>query len=186
MSRSCSLVLFFFFVFGCGTRNADPATHREEGDQSHSHERDKMLLADLGKKHHAGLTAHLSSKTGNELDVFLETADDAHNPTPLPLTQLTAKAKADDDKEYELIFEPSEPDERKDDPPGKCSHFVAKAPWMKPGDLLTVTTNIELDGKSHSVEWKEFTPKKYAHFAQLSRGPSHLGSFALAGERTAS
>ena len=153
----------FAFVLGCDSPKLAPATHREESDHGHSHERDKMLLADLGKKHHAGLTAHLSSKTGNELDVFLETADDAHKPTPLPLAQLTAKAKTANGTEYELIFEPAEPDERKDDPPGKCSHFVAKAPWMKPEEVLTVTAVIEVEGRRQTVVWPDFLPQKYAH-----------------------
>ena len=160
-----SLALSVAFLLGCGSRDPKPATHRDDTDHGHSHQRGKMMLADLGL-YHAGLTAHLSSKTGNELDILIETANDAHAPVPLPLMKLTATARTADSKEFVLEFEPSEPEERKDDPPGKCSHFVAKAPWMKPGDLLTVTTNIELDGKSHSVEWKEFTPKKYAHFEE--------------------
>ncbi len=158
-----TILLTASFAFGCGSRDPKPATHREAEEHGHSHERDKMLLADLGKKHHAALTAHLSSKTGNELDVFLETADEAHKPAPMPLTKLTAKAKTADGKEYDLTFEPSEPDERKDDPPGKCSHFVAKAPWMKPTDTLSVSATIEIDGKPQTVEWKDFNPKKYAH-----------------------
>ncbi|HEY2910384.1 MAG TPA: hypothetical protein VGI99_09060 [Gemmataceae bacterium] len=152
--------------FGCGTATPPPATHREAAEPTHSHERDKMKLADLGKNHHAGLTAHLSSKTGNELDIFIESADDAHTPAPLPVAKLLAEAVASDGKAHELIFEPSEPEERKGDPPGKCSHFVAKAPWMKPGDSLTVTAGFLIDGQTHSVEWTEFNPKKYAHFEE--------------------
>jgi len=150
-------------LIGCGTQ-APPATHREAAESTHSHERDKMKLADLGKNHHVGLTAHLSSKTGNELDIFIEAADDAHTPTPLPVMKLLAKAVAADGKVHDLVFEPAEMEERKDDPPGKCSHFVAKAPWMKPGDTITVTADIPIDGQTHSVEWKDFNPKKYAHF----------------------
>ena len=72
----------------------------------HSHERDRMLLADAGP-YHAGLTAHLSSKTGNELDVFFETADKDHKPVPLPLASFTATAKTSDGGEQVLEFKPA-------------------------------------------------------------------------------
>ena len=148
---------------GCGG-GAGPvaSTSREAGGHGHSHERGKMLLADVGP-YHAALTAHLSSKTGNELDIFFETADADPKPVPLPLAKLTATAITADGKQYELAFEPSEPDERKDDPPGKCSHFVAKAGWMKPDDVLSMRATVEIDGTPRRVGWKDFNPKKYAH-----------------------
>lgn len=121
-----------------------------------------MQLADVGP-YHAALTAHLSSKTGNELDVFFETADAEPKPVPLPLARFTASAKTASGQEHELAFEPSEPDERKDDPPGKCSHFVAKAGWMKAEDVLTVAATVEIDGKPRRIEWTGFNPKRYAH-----------------------
>jgi hypothetical protein len=146
---------------GCG-EPPPAATFKSEPGHGHSHERDKMLLADLGKKFHAGLTAHLSRKDGNELDLVIETTDG--KPAPLPLTKVTAKAKrAGDAAEYDLLFEPAPKDERKDDPDGTCSRFTAKAPWMKADDTLTVTATIEADGKRYPVEWAEFNPKKYAH-----------------------
>jgi hypothetical protein len=37
---------------------------------------------------------------------------------------------------------------------------------MKPGDTLTVTASIPIDGQTHVVEWTEFNPKKYAHFEE--------------------
>lgn len=163
--RLVTLMLFGVFTLGCGTRDPKPATHREEGEHGHSHERGKMKLEDLGP-YHAGLTAHLSSKEGNELDILIETADAAHQPVPLPLAKLIAKAKSADGKEHELLFEPTELNERKDDPPGKCSRFTAKVAWMKADELLTVTSTIEIDGKTHTVEWKDFNPKKYAHFEE--------------------
>lgn len=148
---------------GCGG-GSGPAgsTSREGGGHGHSHVRGKMLLADAGP-YHAALTAHLSSKTGNELDIFFETADADPKPVPLPLAKLTATATTAGGKEHQLAFEPAEPDERKDDPPGKCSHFVAKAGWMQPDDVLSVRATVEIDGKLHPVEWKGFNPKKYAH-----------------------
>src|SRR5207302_1437870 len=84
----------------------------------------------------AALTAHLSSKTGNELDIFFETADKDHKPVPLPLKRFTATAKTADGGEQVLEFTPAPKDERKDDPDGTCSHFVATASWMKPEDRL--------------------------------------------------
>jgi hypothetical protein len=77
-----------------------------------------------------------------------------------------AKAKTAAGQEHTLDFEPSEPDERKDDQPGTCSRFTAKAAWMKSTDRLTVTATIEVDGKPHVAEWKDFDPKKYAHFEE--------------------
>ena len=167
MLRVVSTFLFpAVLAIGCGTPDPKPAaTHRDEADHGHSHERGKLMLADLGP-YHAGLTAHLSSKTGNELDILIETANDAHTPVPLPLMKLTAKARTADGKEHALEFEPSEPEERKDDPPGKCSHFTAKAAWMKSEDVLSVRARIEIDGKPQRVEWKDFNPKKYAHFEE--------------------
>jgi hypothetical protein len=158
--------VLFLFALGCGSDIAtSPATHRDAGDHGHSHERGTMKLADLGP-YHAGLTAHLSSKTGNELDIVIETADAAHKPVALPLQKLMARAKTSSGQEHELSFEPSEPDERKDDPPGKCSRFTARAAWMKAEELLTVSARIDVAGKSHEVIWKDFIPKKYAHFEE--------------------
>src|SRR5262249_14357241 len=126
-------------------------------------ERGKMLLTDAGE-HHAALTAHLSPQ-GNELDIFFETADDNPTPVALPFTKLTAFARNIGEGEpRELTFEPAPADERpKGEKPGTCSHFVAKAPWMKPDDSLTVVLNLELDGRRTRVTWNKFVPKKYAH-----------------------
>ena len=133
-------------------------------DHGHSHTRDTMMAADAGK-YHAWLTAHLSSKDGNELDVFFETADDAPKPVALPVAKVTAEARrAGDDKVYELTFEPAPPDERPEgEAAGTCSHFVAKAPWMKADDVLAVTATVEIDGRTRNPKWIKFHPKKYAH-----------------------
>jgi hypothetical protein len=133
-------------------------------DPNHVHERDKMMLADYGP-HHAGLTAHLSEKEGNELDVLFETVDKKDpKPLPLSLTKFTGRAtRAGDDKVYTLEFEPAPKDERKDDPDGKCSHFSAKAPWMKPEDVLSVTVTTEIDKKETKAIWIDFVPKKFNH-----------------------
>jgi hypothetical protein len=136
-----------------------------DGDPGHSHERGKMLLADVGRKYHALLTAHLSPQ-GNELDIFFERQDDK-NPVPaaVPLASFTAHITvAGETQARELIFEPAPAEERpKDEKPGTCSHFVAKAPWMKPGDTLHVVLNLTLEGERYRVTWEKFNPKKYAH-----------------------
>jgi hypothetical protein len=128
----------------------------------HSHERDKMLLADAGH-YHAALTAHMSQKDGNELDVFFETADLSHKPVPLPFAYFKASVRTTEGTEHVLEFEPAPKEERKDDPDGLCSHFVAKAGWMKPTDLLTVTVTVSIHDKPTRIEWPEFNPAKYAH-----------------------
>jgi hypothetical protein len=138
---------------------------KHEGrEHGHSHERGHEMLADFGP-YHAGLTAHLSKKEGNELDVFFETGDDKNpKPFPLPLTQLTATASREgEEKTYTLDFEPSPQDERMDDPVGKCSRFTAKAPWMKHEDILTVTLRAPLEGHETTAVWTNFNPKKFAH-----------------------
>jgi hypothetical protein len=159
------LLMVAFAALGCGRGATPQAATRPDEHHGHDHERDKMLLADFGR-YHAGLTAHLSSKTGNELDVLVESMDAAHKPVALPLEKFTAKARTATGVEHELSFEPAEMDERKDDPPGKCSHFTAKAPWMKADAPLTIAAEIPLDGRPHTVTWKEFVPRKYAHVVE--------------------
>ncbi len=151
-----------------GCKSEVPATPKSSlpsaptADEGHSHERGKMMLADAGK-YHALLTAHLSAK-GNELDFFFETvADKPPKPVTLPLKSFTAQAKTSDGRLEKLEFEPAPLDERKDDKPDTCSHFVAKAPWMKADDDLYVSVKLTLDGAEESIRWRNFNPKKYAH-----------------------
>lgn len=123
-----------------------------------------MLIADAGK-HHALLTAHLSAKEGNELDIFFETATEK-NPTPVTvaLESFTAQIKSGDDDIKDLKFECAPAEERpKGEKPGTCSHFVAKAPWIKADERLIVVVRIPMDGKEVTIRWKDFLPKKYAH-----------------------
>lgn len=150
-------VLFAALAAGCG--GGSGGVYQSDG---HVHDRDKMLVVDAGP-YHAALTAHLSSKTGNELDVFFETTDRDLKPVPLPLKGFTATAKTSGGGEQVLEFKPAPKDERKNDPDGMCSHFVATAAWMKPDDTLTVTATVEIDGKKERIVWKGFTPSKYAH-----------------------
>lgn len=146
-----------------GCNNPPPAaTTREGGEHDHGHDRGKMMLADAGP-YHAALTAHLSKKDGNELDLFFETAGKEPKPVPLPLAKVTATAATADGKAHELVFEPAPKEERKGDPDGQCSHFVAKAPWMTADDILTVTATVEVKGRDRPATWKGFRPRKYAH-----------------------
>jgi hypothetical protein len=157
-------------AIGCGDRPAtkpSETTGQKSGKaeaEAHSHEHGKMLIADAGP-YHALLTAHLSPK-GNELDIFFETTDD-ENPTPVavPLQSFTAYARrAGEDQQHELKFECAPAAERpKGEKPGTCSHFVAKAPWMKPTDTLSVVFTLTLGDRRHRVSWEKFNPKKYAH-----------------------
>lgn len=157
-------LLLLTVAIGCGKHDGKPTVEREHAE-GHSHERDKMMLADFGP-HHAALTAHLSSKTGHELDVFIETGDRTPAPVPLKLESFRAKAQAADGREYELTFEPAEMEERKSDPPGHCSHFVAKAPWLKPDEPLAVTATLPWADKPRQVKWEQFVPAKFAHHVE--------------------
>jgi len=169
--KSSLLVVGALVVNGCGNQSGsklgvsnDQKTKPADTATDHSHERGKMLLTDAGK-YHALLTAHLSPK-GNELDIFFETTDSKKPmPVALPLKSFTAYAsKPGDDQPLELSFDCAPAEERpKDEKPGTCSHFVAKAEWMKPTDILTVVFHLELDGERSRVTWENFNPKKYAH-----------------------
>ncbi len=167
MRPLASVIAAGLLAAGCSSPSgttSSVATARSEG-HGHSHTRDKMRAADAGK-YHAWLTSHLSSKDGNELDIFFETGEDKDpKPVALPVEKFTAKAKKQgDDKEYELVFEPAPADERpKDEAPGTCSHFVAKAPWMSAGDVLTVTAEVPIDGQVRKPTWPKFDVRKYAH-----------------------
>jgi hypothetical protein len=149
---------------GCNKKTDNPTGAGRSDGHGHDHDDGDKMIEDVGP-YHFGLTAHLSEKEGNELDIVIETQDKKNpKPVPLPITKIAAKAKRDGDpKEYDLTFEPDDPKERKDDPPGKCSRFSAKVPWMKPDDKLTVTTTVEVEKKPYTVEWKDFVPKKFAH-----------------------
>jgi hypothetical protein len=164
MRRFITIPFAFLTIALCGCpANKPAATFQSESDgHDHVHERDKMLLEDAGP-YHAGLTAHLSQKEGNELDILFETIADPPKSAPVDMASFKAVAKTADGTQHKLTFEPAPKDERKDDPDGKCSHFVAKAPWMKAEDVLTVTAAATINGKPTTIEWKNFNPKKYAH-----------------------
>lgn len=174
------------FVAGCGGESSKPATqekstttpakddhadhadhkdgdHKDEKAHAHSHERGKMLIADAGS-YHALLTAHLS-KDGNSLDIFFETPVDKNpQPAAIAIESFEAQATAGDGESQTLTFEPAPAEERPEgEKLGTCSHFVAKAPWMKPEDDLLVVAKFTVDGKELVARWKDFNPKKHAH-----------------------
>ena len=141
------------------------ALPQEKGhDESHDHSSGKMMISHLGK-HHAKLTAHLSAKGGNELDVYVETIDDP-TPVALPLLKLTGVARRGAE-EFPVTFEPAPADERpQGEAAGSCSHFVAKAAFLKPDDTLTVVIEVELDGRKRKCTWRNFEVAKFTHAAE--------------------
>ena len=125
-----------------------------------------MLIADAGPVH-ALLTAHLAA-AGNELDIFFETpVDKDPQPVAIAVESFEAQATAGEGESQTLTFEPAPADERPvGEKAGSCSHFVAKAPWMKAEDDLLVVAKFTLDGKEVVGRWKNFNPKKYAHHVE--------------------
>jgi hypothetical protein len=170
-----SLFVLALFVIGCSQQPAPPSTSAsatsasvtDADEAGHAHDRDHRKTLHLGK-YHADLTAHISAKDGNELDIFVETVDAEPKPVALTAVKILGKATREgDDKEYDLTFEPAPASERpKDEKPGTCSHYVAKAPFMKPDDTLTVTISVELDGRVRKCSWKNFEVKKFTHHVE--------------------
>ena len=131
----------------------------------HSHEREKMLLVDIGS-HHGALTAHLA-KAGNELDIFFETGGDSPQPVAIPAASFTATATTAAGATHELVFEPAPASERPaGENPGTCSHFVARAPWLKPNEEIQVTAKVKLESGEATATWKKFLPSNYAHHVE--------------------
>ncbi len=121
-----------------------------------------MMIASNGVVD-ALLTSHLSSKSGNELDVFVE-----KNGTPLALgtTRLTARAKVRGEEKL-LDFDCAPADERPSgEAAGTCSHFVARATWMKAEDRLEVATALPLLSGDISYTWRSFDARRYAHHVE--------------------
>jgi hypothetical protein len=144
---------------GGTTSPSEPAPKHD-----HSHERGKMLIADAGP-YHALLTAHLS-KDGHELDLFFETTGKSPKPVALPVAALTAtiQVRKGEGELKRVEFRPAPPDERPaGEGPDRCSHFVAKTPWLDPDVPLRVTIELTIEGDAEKIQWNDFVPRKYAH-----------------------
>lgn len=168
MTLASGLLTSFLVACGGGaaapatTTTAASATHAHGHDpSSHNHDRGQMMIASNGVVD-ALLTSHLSSKSGNELDVFVE-----KNGAPLALNVTTLRMKArttegTEDKTLELACAPA--DERPaGEAGGMCSHFVAAAPWMKNDDRLEVRVTLPLLSGETPYTWRRFDPLRYAH-----------------------
>lgn len=162
------VVLALSIGSGCGAGPAGAlgggaSTHAHSHDpSSHNHDRGRMMIASNGVVD-ALLTSHLSSKTGNELDVFVEKAG---APLALGTTRLIARAKVQGEPRV-LAFDCAPEDERPShEAPGTCSHFVARAEWMAAGDRLEVAMALPLLSGHIPYTWRSFEPRRYAHHVE--------------------
>jgi hypothetical protein len=169
MGKTLAFVLVGLSVLG-GCAASPPApkavashslSHAHDASD-HNHDRGQMMIASDGFID-ALLTAHLSSKTGNELDVFVEKAG-----TPLALTTTELRATAVvGGAPQELAFECAPRDERPaDEVDGTCSHFVARAPWVRPGEPIRVATTLPLRRGDIAYVWRGFEALRYAHHVE--------------------
>jgi hypothetical protein len=121
-----------------------------------------MMIASNGVVD-ALLTSHLSSKDGNELDVFVEKSG---KPLALTTTQLRAKARVHGQGEEKMLSFSCAPDDERPagEAKGTCSHFVARAGWMSREDRLEeVATSLPLLTGEIAYTWRSFDPVRYAH-----------------------
>ncbi len=135
-----------------------PAPHAHNpGD--HNHAKGKMLMATDGT-YDALLTAHLSAKDGNELDIFVENKD---GPFALKATTMVATARGVGEK-HDVAFACAPANERPaNEAEGTCSHYVAKAPWLRVGEVLRVETSLPVGDKPVPMIWRDFEARRYAH-----------------------
>jgi hypothetical protein len=154
MTRSLVPGLAALLAVACQSAPHDPT--------SHNHDRGHMMIASNGAVD-ALLTSHLSSKTGHELDVFVEKDG---SPLALGITKLDAKARTAQGEKV-LAFDCAPIEERpSSEPAGTCSHFVARAPWMDPGERLEVATTLPLKSGDVPYRWRAFDPMRYAHHVE--------------------
>jgi len=107
------------------------------------------------------LTSHLESKGSNELDLFI--SDDRNKAYPITADKIVAEVVIGDVKN-QIVFEPAPADERPKGEKGNvCSHYVAKAGFIKASDMLTCSATVPVSGKPEIVVWKDFGVKKFAH-----------------------
>ncbi len=138
-----------------------PHVHAHSHDPGdHNHARGKMLLASDGS-YNALLTSHLSAKDGNELDIFVEDKD---GPYALDAKTLEAVARAGEADGVTVSFSCAPAAERPaQEAPGKCSHFVAKTPWMSVGVVFRVETDLPIGDRRVRMVWRDYEARKYAH-----------------------
>lgn len=149
---------------GCASSSpaAPKAAANSHNASDHNHDRGQMMIASDGFID-ALLTAHLSSKTGNELDVFVEKAGE---PLALTTTELRAIAEVER-KQKELAFECAPRKERPaTEREGTCSHFVARAGWLRPGQDVRVETTLPLRRGDIAYVWRGFEAMRYAHHVE--------------------
>ena len=126
----------------------------------HNHARGKMLMASDGS-YNALLTAHLSAKDGNELDIFVEDKD---GPFALKAKTLEAVAQAGEGEKRVVSFACAPADERPaHEADGTCSHYVAKTPWLRVGQMLRVDSTIPVSDRGVAMTWRDFEARRYAH-----------------------
>lgn len=169
-----------------GKKHGHGHAHAHDDNKAHGHghahdhdaadSRKKMKPVVVGTIT-ALLTSHLSSKDGNELDVFFENTVARGAPgKALPVstaTPLQATVVVGGDSKpgggaakHTVTFDPAPAEER---PAGEgesaCSHFVAKTPFMAPTTTLaSVTLNIPAPaGGVHTFVWCDFHAKTWAH-----------------------
>jgi hypothetical protein len=155
-------IMRLLVLTGCAGGSQLGASAAPHDPTSHNHDRGHMMIASNGVVD-ALLTSHLSSKEGNELDVFVE-----KNGAPLALTTMRLEAKAKpggtDAKDRSLVFSCAPLEERPaNEPAGTCSHFVARAEWMRAEDRLEVATSLPLLSGDVAYTWRSFDPRRYAH-----------------------
>jgi hypothetical protein len=166
MTKPILACLFAMVAIGCAAPTAPPAPAatpphphaHNPGD--HNHARGKMLMASDGS-YNALLTAHLSAKDGNELDIFVEDKD---GPYALKAKTLEAVAQVGAGEKKTVSFECAPANERPaKEAEGTCSHYVAKTPWMRTGETMRVETTINVGDHGVAMTWRDFEARKYAH-----------------------
>lgn len=188
MRTACLGFVLLFSAVGCArsaapTRAAAPSTssahahghphthghahthghgHSHTHGHGHSHSeqpRDVMMRVREGGIE-AALTAHLSRKDGNELDIFL-TRDGT--PHAAGVTELRGSVR-DGETRREITFGCAPPDERPaGEAEGTCSHFVAKVPWLGPDDTVRVESELPSGDARLALAWSGFVPRRFAH-----------------------
>lgn len=163
MRQSMVLVLGTLLALGCSSPKAAPRAANHTHDPSdHNHDRGHMMLATDGRIDGL-LTSHLSSKSGNELDIFVEYGG---RPRALPTTRVTGHAITERGK-VPLTFECAPAEERpKDEAAGTCSHFVALAHWMEADAALRVEGELTAADGPTTLVWRSFVPRRYAHHVE--------------------